>query len=124
MIHLTKGNTDKIYFTGSELATISNPYFLFIFTNRITGSVVKFNKANESTNQRIDFVTIITNDYFAGYDTGMWEYEIRQKSSGSDVTISGTVVESGFAYLHTQSEVQPTYYTEQDNTFKTYEPEQ
>lgn len=124
MIHLTKGNTDKIYFTGSELATISNPYFLFIFTNRITGSVVKFNKANESTNQRIDFVTIITNDYFADYDTGMWEYEIRQKSSGSDVTISGTIVESGFAYLHTQSEVQPTtYYTEQDNTFKTYEPE-
>jgi hypothetical protein len=89
MINLTKGNNSEvIYFTARELASIANPYFLFIFTNNLTGDSVIFNKgANESSNERIDKITIDVDAYFENYDCGMWDYTIRQKSNGSDITV-------------------------------------
>lgn len=124
MINLTKGNNSQvIYFTARELASITNPYFLFIFTNNLTGESVIFNKANESDNERVDKITIDVDAYFENYDCGMWDYTIRQKSNGSDVTVSGIVLEKGLMYLRQADPFAPTSYGEQNNTFKTYNGE-
>jgi hypothetical protein len=120
MINLQKGNTENIYFTGTENATLDNPYFLFIFTNRTTLDVVLFMATNISTTERYDKCSMVVNTYFADYTEGFWDYEIRQKSSSSDMTIAGTIVEHGFMYLRPTTDFEPTEYEDQSNTFKTY----
>lgn len=120
MINLTKGNTEQVYFTGTEKATISDPFFLFVFTNRVTNDVIKYISANDSNNSRYDLVTIIVNDYFYTADEGLWSYEIREKALGNDLAITGEVVEIGYMKLNPTSSFIPTEYTGQINTFKTY----
>lgn len=121
MLNLTKGSTQTIYFTGTELATISDPYFLFVFTNRITEEVVKFNITNTSTaTDRYDKFSLVVDDQFEDATTGFWDYEIRQKATSVDVAVSGTIVETGYMYLSDTAEV-VSEYSEQDNDFKTYD---
>ena len=120
MINLRKGNTEIIYFTGTEKATLVNPYFLFIFTNRTTLDVVLFMGTNTSTTERYDKCSMVVNTYFTDSTEGFWDYDIREKASNVDMTIAGTVVEEGFMYLRPASSFAPTEYTDQSNTFKTY----
>lgn len=120
MINLRKGNTENIYFTGTENATLDNPYFLFIFTNRITSDVVLFMATNTSTTERYDKCSMVVNTYFADYTEGFWDYDIRQKASSSDMTIAGTIVEQGFMFLRPTTDFSPTEYADQSNIFKTY----
>ncbi len=121
MINLTKGQTEVIYFTGTEKATFTNPYFLFIFTNRITGDVVKWMATNTSTTARYDKAAMVVNTYFTSTSTdGLWDYEIRQKASNSDMTIAGTIVETGYMQLNPATAFEPTQYADNDNTFVTY----
>lgn len=120
MINLRKGNTENIYFTGTENATLDNPYFLFIFTNRVTSDVVKFMGTNTSTTERYDKCSMVINTYFADATEGFWNYDVREKASNSDMTISGTIVEQGFMYLRPATDFEPTEYADQTNTFKTY----
>lgn len=120
MINLRKGNTEIIYFTGTENATLDNPYFLFIFTNRVTLDVVKFMGTNTSTTERYDKCSMVVNTYFTDATEGFWDYDIREKASNSDMTIAGTIVEQGFMYLRPATDFEPTEYADQTNTFKTY----
>lgn len=120
MINLTKGNTESVYFTGTEKATLSNPYFLFIFTNTITSEVVKVMGTNTSTTARYDKCGIVVNTYFTDKENGFWNYEIREKASSSDMTVTGTVVETGYMYLRPSTPFTPTEYSEQLNEFVTY----
>ena len=124
MLHLTKDSTDILYFTAIENAVLSNPNYLFIFTSS-NNDIVKFVKANESTNDRYQKASVVTNTYFANYDAGMWRYKIREQASSSntDEDLSGSIVEEGFMYLHEAVGFTPTVYDEQDNTFITYNPE-
>jgi hypothetical protein len=121
MINLTKGATEIVYFTGTELATITNPYFLFIFTNRLTLDVVKVMATNTSTTGRYDKFSLVVNTYFADYDEGLWGYDIRQKASSSDMTIAGLIVESGYMNLIPAVPFEPVVYEGQDNTTITHE---
>jgi len=109
-----------VYFTGTEKATLSAPYFLFIFTNRGTKDVVKVMGTNTSTTERYDKCSIVVNTHFSDYDDGLWSYEIREKASSSDMTVAGTVVEDGFMYLRPATPFAPTEYSEQDNKFITH----
>jgi len=120
MINLRKGNTEVIYFTGTENATLTNPYFLFIFTNRATKEVVKVMVTNTSTSSRYDKGSVVVNTYFSNQDNGLWDYEVREKASASDMTVSGTVVEQGFMLLKPATDFAPSVYDDQSNTFKTY----
>jgi hypothetical protein len=36
MLTLQKGQTQQIIYTGTELAVLTNPYFLFVCTNNVT----------------------------------------------------------------------------------------
>jgi hypothetical protein len=123
MINLTKGLTQDIYFTGSEKITLTNPYFLFIFTNRITSEVVKFMATNISTTLRYDKFSLVVNTYFSTSTTGFYDYEIREKASISDLAVTGTIVESGYAYLNPSTAFTPTIYTGQSNTVTVYNGE-
>ena len=88
MLNFTLDDTQEVYFTGTENATISDPYFLFVFTNKITEEVVKVMATNVSTTARYDKFSLNVNDYFVTSTLGMWGYNIYQKSSSSDMTLS------------------------------------
>ena len=121
MIHLQKGNTETVYFTGTEKATLSNPFFLFVFTNRITLDVVKVMATNTSTTLRYDKFSLVVNTYFADSDNGFWEYEIRQKALVDDLTVAGLIVEIGYMYLKSATPFAPIENDSQSNTFVTYD---
>ena len=120
MIILTKGNTEIVYFTGSELATLSNPFFLFVFTNRVTNDIVKVMATNTSTTLRYDKFALIVDDYFTDKDNGFWEYQIIEKALNTDLTTTGNIVENGFMYLNASTVFAPTEYASQSNSFVTY----
>jgi len=120
MINLRKGNTEVIYFTGTEKATLTAPYFLFVFTHRTTGEIVKVMATNVSTTERYDKFSLVVNTYFSSSTDGFWLYSIREKASSSDMTVSGTEVETGYMYLRSATDFAPTEYDEQSNDFKTY----
>lgn len=122
MINLRKGNTETIYFTGTEKATLTNPYFLFIFTNRATKAEVKIMTTNISTTARYDKASVVVNTSFSSSDPGLWSYDIREKASNMDMTVAGTIVEQGYMYLRPATDFAPTEYTSVDNTFKQYTP--
>ena len=120
MLNLTKGQTQVIYFTGTEKATLTAPYFLFVFTHRLTGEVVKVMATNTSTSPRYDKFTLIINNSFANATDGVYSYSIYEKADNTDLTVSGTIVEEGFMQLNAAVEYTPTEYSGQTNTITTY----
>ena len=48
MIHLTKGETNIIVMTLTEKQLLTNPNYLFVFTNRSSNCEVKFIKLNNT----------------------------------------------------------------------------
>lgn len=121
MIVLTKGESQIVYFTGTENCLLTNPYFLFIFTNRVTQEVVSLVFENLSNSSRYDMIDISVADYFEDSETGFWTYDIYEQTSPSDTTTAGkNKVETGLMYLHPAETYEPIQYDEQDNTFKTY----
>lgn len=121
MINLTKGATETIYFTGTELATISNPYFLFIFTHRVTGEQVIFNVTNTSTTARYDKFSLVVNSKFANSTDGYFSYIVIEKATSTDTDTTGTIVEQGYMVLNPSVPFAPVEYSEQVNTFITYD---
>jgi hypothetical protein len=113
MLHLTKGLTENIYFTGQENSPINEELWRIKFTNRLTNEIVDIsNLINLSLTLRYQKVTLIINDYFKNTTTGLWEYLIYDADF--------IEVEKGFMYLHPSTNFAPTEYTEQVNTFVTY----
>ena len=120
MLHVYKGQNNDLIFTGLELATIVNPYYLFIFTSA-NEDVVKFVGTNISTDARYQKVSVL-NAVFNTKESGTWRYEIREQASPTNVdpALSGGVVEEGFMYLHDATAFEPIEYDLQDNEFKAY----
>ena len=121
MIVLTKGESQNVYFTGTENCLLTNPYFLFIFTNRVTDEQVAFVATNASTSARYDYFSLVVNTRFENSETGFWSYDIYEQASSSGTSpIGKNRVETGLMYLHPADTYEPIKYDEQDNTFKTY----
>lgn len=132
MLNITKNLAENIYFTGSENVTIANPFYLFVFTHKITLEEIIFFSNNISTTKRVNIITearleseseIPINEAFDNSTLGFWGYEIYQKATDSDFTKTGLILEYGFMVLHPASVTLPTEYTEQLNTFKIYNGE-
>ena len=123
MLHIYKGTNNNLIFTGLELATITNPYYLFIFTSATEENVI-FVGTNISTEDRYQKVLVL-NSVFINKESGTWRYRIREQASSSntDEALSGNIVEEGFMYLHDATTFQPVEYNQQDNEFKTYNGE-
>jgi hypothetical protein len=123
MLHIYKGVDNNLIFTGLELATISNPNYLFIFTSATEESVI-FVGTNISTDSRYQKVLVLK-EVFENEECGTWRYKIREQASATNKkeALSGAVVEEGFMYLHQATECADPEYTEQCNEFKTYSSE-
>lgn len=112
MLHLTKGLTENIYFTGAENATVIGTWII-TFKNRLTNEYVVINELYDtSPTLRFQKVSINVNTYFLNKTTGIWNYYIEDEDAYS--------VEKGLMYLHPSTNFAPTEYTEQVNTFVTY----
>ena len=122
MINLRKGNTETIYFTGTEKATLTAPRFLFVFTNKASNEEVKINVLNTSSVTRYDRASVVVNTYFTNKTDGLWAYQVYEKADTS-TTVSGTLVEEGFMRLKAATDFTPEVYTEQSNSFKVYNGE-
>ena len=61
-----------IYFTGTEQAVITDPYFLFVFTNRATGDEVKVVVTNTSSSENRYDKGVVDGVIFNTFDTGLW----------------------------------------------------
>ena len=116
MLHLTKGLTENIYFTAAENSTAPTGQWKIIFKNRLTiENVVTDYLDNTSITLRYQKVSINVDIYFENKTTGLWEYYILDEDYNT--------VEIGFMYLHPSTNFAPTEYTEQSNTFVTYNGE-
>ena len=124
MLHITKGVESEIIFTGYELATLTNPNYLFIFTSA-TEEEIKFVATLFDTNTNRYQKTLILDSQFVNSETGTWRYRIREQASSTntDEALSGNIVELGFMYLDESTTFEPTEYSDQDNEFKTYDGE-
>jgi hypothetical protein len=121
MLTLQKGQTQQIIYTGTELAVLVNPYFLFVCTNNVTENVVKFVATNTSTTARFDISTIVVNTYFTDEDAGLWSYQIFEQASSSNTNQTGlNMVEEGYLQLNDVADAADAAYDSQDNTFKTF----
>jgi hypothetical protein len=123
MLHIYKGVDNNLIFTGLELATISNPNYLFIFTSATEDSVI-FVGTNISTEDRYQKILVLKS-VFDNEECGTWRYKIREQASATNKkeSLSGAIVEEGFMYLHEVTECEDAQYTEQCNEFKTYSSE-
>jgi hypothetical protein len=122
MIYLTKGATSEIILTLKEKQTLASPNYLFVFTHRGSNVEVKFvllNAADTSTHKdRFNQFSLVTNTYFANYDSGEWEYEIYEQTSSSntDPALATGLLETGIMRLNEATSFSFTKY-QTSNTF-------
>jgi len=104
MIRLTKGQTQNIILTLTEKQLLTNPNYLFIFTNRSANTEVKFVKLNATDisayKDRYNEFSIVVNTYFASSLNGQYDYEIYEQTSTTNTNPAGlNMVESGIMEL-------------------------
>jgi hypothetical protein len=104
MIHFTKGETNTIVLTLTEKQLLTNPNYLFVFTNRSTNEVISFVKLNatdlSSYKDRFNEFSIVTNTYFNTALEGQYTYEIYEQVSTSNTNPSGlNKLETGIMWL-------------------------
>ena len=116
MIQLTKGQTQYIYLTLTEKQLLSNPNYLFIFTNRSSNIEVKFvllNAADVSQyKDSYNKFSIVTNTYFGSSLNGQWTYDVYEQVSSSNTNPAGlNQLESGIMMLNQAATVYTEYTT-------------
>jgi hypothetical protein len=104
MIHLTKGETNIVVLTLTEKQLLSNPNYLFVFTNRSSNEVISFVKLNATDTSaykdRFNQFSIVTNTYFSSSLEGQYTYEIYEQVSTSNTNPSGlNKLETGIMWL-------------------------
>lgn len=127
MLLFTQSNTQqRIVVTLTEKVTLSNPYFLFVFTHTETKQVVSFIKSGVDDislyPNRYNLFVIDCTDVFNLSAQGEWIYKVYEQESddNDDVSLTGDLLEIGKMQLTgTRSTVftEPTITT----TFKAYD---
>jgi len=118
MLHITKDSNSTLLFTGTEQCVLSNPYFLFIFTNTSTNTNVAYVGTDISPYPLRYNKVIIDGSLFK--EVGYWTYEIYEQLSDSNTDPNGlNKVEEGFMVL-SGADFNPDEYSSQDNTFITH----
>jgi hypothetical protein len=104
MIHLTKGQTNSIVLTLTENQLLTNPNYLFVFTNRSSNLQVKFVQLNAADvslyKDRYNEFNIVTNTYFGSSLNGQYVYSIYEQTSTSNTNPAGlNLLETGILEL-------------------------
>lgn len=114
MIHLYKGQTNRVILTLTENQTLAYPNYLFKFINRSSGWVKSFVLSNESDlsffKDRYNEFEIVTNTYFKRALAGQYTYEVYEQTSATNIDSTGlTLLESGIMELHEEQVVYSQY---------------
>jgi hypothetical protein len=104
MIRLTKGQTQNIILTLTEKQLLTNPNYLFVFTNRSANTEVKFVRLNNTDisqyKDRYNEFSIVTNTNFSTSLNGQYDYEVYEQASTTNTNPSGlNLLESGIMEL-------------------------
>lgn len=97
MLVLEKLTSKSWYLTLSEKVTISNPYFLFVFTNRTTSVETAIILTDVSTHtERYNQFDVTEGSTFT-LDAGEYEYQVYAQTSSTNTnpSLSNELVESG-----------------------------
>lgn len=97
MLVLEKLTSKSWYLTLTEKVTISNPYFLFVFTNRTTSVETAIILTDVSTHtERYNQFDVTEGSTFT-LDAGEYEYQVyaQTSSTNTDPSLSNELVESG-----------------------------
>jgi len=105
MITINKGQTNEVSVTLNEKITITNPSFVFVFTNDTTGTTKTFTATDTSLTpvrfNRFSIIENVTEDVYNGTisltNQGFWSYSIYETPYASpiDLTDLGAELESG-----------------------------
>lgn len=131
MLVIQKNKQVNLFFTLKEKVTLTNPYYLFVFTSDISQQKVSFIQTNVSTHQeRFDQFVIIESNTNLNPLTGVveflpvgsWTYKIYEQLSSSNLLESntGNLLETGIAKVIGIHEAYNKY-VGQDLTYKVYE---
>lgn len=134
MLVINKNTNNTLIVTLQEKVTLSNPYYLFVFTNDATDISVVFLQSNTSTQkERYDQFLITERSTSLNASSGIieflplgsWTYEIYEQSSSSNLNPvnAGALLETGKAKVVGTNETYSTY-TGQDITYKVHERNQ
>ena len=123
MIHLTKGETNIIVMTLTEKQLLTNPNYLFVFTNRSSNCEVKFIKLNNTDTSlykdRYNEFSIVTNTYFKNQLEGQYTYEVYEQASTTNLDITGlNKLETGIMWLSGSTLTYNTYTTTDTYTIR------
>jgi hypothetical protein len=111
--------------TLTELVSIIDPFYLFVFTHVTTKDVVNFVKAEIDDESdypaRYNQFTIDASTVFANQQSGEWHYKVYEQSSSTnlDPELSGGLLEEGKLLLDRSAEFAYTQY-DQQTSYKTY----
>ena len=97
MLVLEKLTSKSWYLTLTEKVTISNPYFLFVFTNRTTSVETAIILTDVSTHiERYNQFDVTEGTTFS-LDAGEYEYQVyaQTSSTNTDPSLANELVESG-----------------------------
>lgn len=109
MIHLTKGETNKIVVTLTEKSQLTNPNYLFVFKSLENNKLVKFVLLNandiSSYKERFNEFEIVVNDYFSTAKIGEYTYTIYEQASTTnlDPLLASNILEVGQMSLKNSS---------------------
>lgn len=116
---------EKVVVTLTELQTLNEPYFLFIFTHVLTKAVVNLIKAYEEDEsdypERYNQFDINTSVVFLNQPPGEWHYRVYEQvsSTNEDPALTAGLLENGKLILYPVTGFEFTQY-EQETSFKTY----
>jgi hypothetical protein len=104
MIRFTKGQTQNIILTLTEKQLLTNPNYLFVFTNRSANTEVKFVKLNATDlslyKDRYNEFSIVTNTNFGSSLNGQYLYQVYEQASTSNTNPTGlNLLETGIMEL-------------------------
>ena len=104
MIRLTKGQTQSVILTLTEKQLLTNPNYLFVFTNRSANTEIKFVRLNNTDvsvyKDRYNEFSFVTNTNFASALNGQYDYVVYEQESSSNTNPAGlNALESGIMEL-------------------------
>jgi hypothetical protein len=104
MIRFTKGQTQNIILTLTEKQLLTNPNYLFVFTNRSANTEVKFVRLNATDlslyKDRYNEFSIVTNTNFGSSLNGQYVYQVYEQVSTSNTNPTGlNLLETGIMEL-------------------------
>lgn len=125
MIELVQGAlSEQVVVTLNEKKTLTDPYYLFVFTNSTTKDVVAFVAGADTSEHptRYNQFNFTTSTTFLDKPSGQWLYEVYEQESAvnTDPDKATGLVESGKMNLRDSEEFTYTEYN-QAVTYKAYD---